>query len=404
MSRVAVIVLDGVGAGALPDAAAYGDEGSDTLGHVLEATGVELPNLTSLGLGAIVGPAAAAAADGSRVGTGGRVPAPRPGATYGRLLERGAGKDTTAGHWELMGLVVERPFPTYPHGFPADVIAPFERAVGRRVLANRPASGTQIIAELGDEHVASGRPIVYTSADSVFQIACHEDVVPVAQLYEWCAAARAILSGEHAVGRVIARPFSGTSGAYVRTARRRDFALPPTGSTYLDLLCARGLPTVGVGKIGEIFAQRGVGVDDHTTNNADGLLACERHLAEMDEGLLFANLVDFDMLYGHRNDVDGFARGLAAVDAFVPRLEARLREGDVLLFCADHGVDPTTASTDHSREYAPLLALGLRGGRHDGVFADVGATAFAALTGEAPPLAGRPIPFEGGATAREGRP
>jgi phosphopentomutase len=385
VTRVAVIVLDGVGAGALPDAAAYGDEQSDTLRHVLEATGVALPNLTDLGLGEIVGP----------LGVDGAPAAPRSGATYGRLLERGAGKDTTAGHWELMGLVVERPFPTYPEGFPADVIEPFERAVGRRVLANRPASGTAIIQELGDEHVASGRPIVYTSADSVFQIACHEGVVPIERLYEWCAVARRILSGEHAVGRVIARPFAGSSGAYVRTERRRDFALPPTGPTYLDLLQERRVPVVGVGKIGEIFAQRGVDVDDHTTNNADGLLACERHLEEMEEGLLFANLVDFDMVYGHRNDAEGFARGLAAVDAFVPRLEARLRPGDVLVFCADHGVDPTTASTDHSREYAPLLALGLRGGRCDGAFSDVGATAFAALTGEAPPLAGRPIPLEG---------
>ena len=382
MTRVAVIVLDGVGAGALPDAAAYGDEGADTLRHVLEATGVDLPNLNALGLAEVVG----------RLDGPGPAPQPpRPEATFGRLLERGAGKDTTAGHWELMGLVVERPFPTYPDGFPLDVIEPFERAVGRQVLANRPASGTAIIEELGDEHVGSGRPIVYTSADSVFQIACHEDVVPVEQLYEWCRIAREILRGEHAVGRVIARPFAGISGSYVRTERRRDFALPPTGPTYLDLLQERGVPVVGVGKIGEIFAQRGVDVDDHTTNDTDGLAACERHLTEMDEGLLFANLADFDMVYGHRNDPPGFARGLAQLDAFVPRLEALLRPRDVLVLCADHGVDPTTASTDHSREYAPLLALGLRGGRYDGAFSDVGATAFAVLAGEPPPLAGRPI-------------
>jgi phosphopentomutase len=390
VTRVAVIVLDGVGAGAQPDAAAYGDEGSDTLGHVLEATNVPLPNLSALGLAEIIGPVGRAA----HASTGHTAAAPpRSDATFGRLLERGAGKDTTTGHWELMGHVLERPFPTYPDGFPAEVIEPFERAVGRQVLANRPASGTGIIEELGDEHVATGRPIVYTSADSVFQIACHEDVVPIEQLYDWCATAREILRGEHAVGRVIARPFSGRSGSYVRTERRRDFALPPTGATYLDLLQERGMPVVGVGKIGEIFAQRGVDVDDHTTNNADGLVACERHLAEMEEGLLFANLVDFDMVYGHRNDAEGFARGLAQVDAFVPRLEARLRPGDVLAFCADHGVDPTTASTDHSREYAPLLALGLRSGRYDGAFSDVGATAFAVLAGEEPPLAGRPIPL-----------
>ena len=375
--RVAVIVLDGVGAGALPDASDYGDAGADTLGHVIAATGVALPNLVALGLGEV---------------TGLPLGAPRAAATYGRLAARGAGKDTTAGHWEIMGLVIERPFPTYPHGFPPEVIAPFERAIGRRVLANRPASGTEIIAELGADHLASGQPIVYTSADSVFQIACHEDVVPVAELYEWCRIARAILSGEHGVGRVIARPFGGREGAFVRTARRRDFSLPPTGPTYLDLLTGAGVPVVGVGKIGEIFAQRGVAVDDHTTNDEDGLAACRRHLAAMGEGLLFANLVDFDMVWGHRNDVDGFAAGLAAVDAAVPGLMAALRPRDALLFCADHGVDPTTPGTDHTREHAPLLALGLRPGRRDGTFADVGATAYHLLTGERPPLAGEPIP------------
>jgi phosphopentomutase len=413
VTRVFVCVLDGVGAGELPDAAAYGDEGSHTLRHVLAASDVALPNLAALGLAEIVahrapveaGPRAPGdrgaavgdrrawlrRADGSVFAGPGPDGAPRPEATYGRLLERGAGKDTTTGHWEMMGVVLERAFPTYPGGFPSDVLEPFEAAIGRRVLANVPASGTEIIARLGDEHVATGRPIVYTSADSVFQIAAHEDVVPVAQLYEWCAIARRLLTGRHAVGRVIARPFSGMSGAYARTERRRDFALPPTGTTYLDLLGERGVPVVGVGKIGEIFAQRAVDIDDHTTNNGDGIMACERHLAEMRHGLLFANLVDFDMVWGHRNDVEGFAQGLAAVDAALPRWEARLRHGDAMLLCADHGVDPTTASTDHSREYAPLLALGLAGGRHDGVLSDVGATAFAVLTGEEPPLAGEAI-------------
>ena len=377
MSRVLVCVLDGVGAGEAPDAAAYGDEGSDTLRHVLERTGVRLPNLAALGLGEVVG-----------------LPlgAPRSGATFGRLLERGAGKDTTTGHWEMMGLVLERPFPTYPEGFPDDVIGPFTRAIGRGVLCNRPASGTAVIDGLGDEHVRTGEPIVYTSADSVFQIACHEEVVPVPLLYEWCAVARRILHGPHAVGRVIARPFDGAAGHYERTARRRDFSLEPTGVTYLDLLTERDVPVIGVGKIGEIFAQRGVSVDDHTTNNADGLAACLRHLGEMGEGLLFANLVDFDQTWGHRNDVDGFAAGLAQVDEAVPGLLAALRPGDVALWCADHGVDPTTASTDHSREYAPLLAWGRRGGRHDGLYEDVGATAWSVLTGTPPPLVGAVIP------------
>ena len=376
MTRVVVIVLDGAGAGEAPDAAAYGDVGAATLRHVIEASGVSLPNLAALGLGEVVG-----------------LPlgAPRGEATYGRLLERGAGKDTTAGHWELMGLVLERPFPTYPQGFPAEVIEPFERAIGRRVLANRPASGTEIIAELGAEHVASGRPIVYTSADSVFQMACHEAIVPVEQLYDWCVTVRALLTGEHAVGRVIARPFSGESGSFARTERRRDFSLAPVGPTYLDLMTEAGVPVIGVGKVGEIFAQRGVAVDDHTTSNEAGIAACLRHLHEMDRGLLFANLVDFDMLWGHRSDVDGFAAGLVAVDDRVPAFLAALLPGDALLFCADHGVDPTTPGTDHSREYVPLLGVGLRIGRHDGSFADVGASAFRLLTGEEPALAGAAI-------------
>ena len=377
MTKVLVCVLDGVGAGEAPDAAAYGDRGSDTLRHVLEASDVALPNLVALGLGRVVG---------LPLGE------PRRGATYGRLLERGAGKDTTTGHWEMMGLPLQEPFPTYPHGFPAEVIEPFSAAIGRGVLGNRPASGTAILDELGDEHLRSGRPIVYTSADSVFQVACHEDVVPVELLYEWCAIARRILSGRHAVGRVIARPFAGVSGAFERTPRRRDFSLPPTGPTYLDLLREEGVLVVGVGKIGEIFAQRGVEVDDHTTNNTAGLAACRRHLHEMRHGLLFANLVDFDQIWGHRNDVAGFAAGLREVDEAVPGLLAELAPGDVALWCADHGVDPTTASTDHSREFAPLLACGLSGGRYDGLFEDVGATAYQRLTGHRPPLPGTVIP------------
>ena len=376
MTRVFVCVLDGAGAGELPDAAAYGDVGSSTLRHVVEASGVALPNLAALGLGEVIG-----------------LPlgAPDAEATYGRLLERGAGKDTTTGHWEMMGVVLERPFPTYPHGFPPEVIGAFEAAIGRGVLCNEPASGTEVIERLGDEHVRSGRPIVYTSADSVFQIACHEGIVPVPQLYEWCRIARGILQGPHAVGRVIARPFEGTTGHYERTPRRRDFSLPPTGQTYLDVLHERDVPVVGVGKIGEIFVQRGVDVDDHTTDNTAGIAACTRHLREMDTGLLFANLVDFDMVWGHRNDVAGFAGGLEAVDAALPNWIAALRPGDAMILCADHGVDPTTPSTDHSREYSPLMALGLRPGRYDGYMEDIGATAFALLTGERPPLGGAVI-------------
>ncbi len=377
MTRVLVCVLDGVGAGEAPDAEAYGDRGSDTLRHVLEASDVELPNLAALGLGRVVG---------LPLGE------PRPGATYGRLLERGAGKDTTTGHWEMMGLPLRVPFPTYPHGFPAEVIEPFSAAIGRGVLGNCPASGTAILDELGEEHLRSGRPIVYTSADSVFQVACHEDIVPVELLYEWCAIARRILCFPHAVGRVIARPFAGRAGGFERTPRRRDFSLPPTGPTYLDLLHDAGVPVIGVGKIGEIFAQRGVEVDDHTTSNTAGLAACRRHLREMRHGLLFANLVDFDQIWGHRNDVAGFASGLREVDDAVPGLLGELAPGDVALWCADHGVDPTTASTDHSREYAPLLATGLSGGRYDGLFEDVGATAYQHLTGRRPPLPGTVIP------------
>jgi phosphopentomutase len=256
VTKVFVCVLDGCGAGDLPDAAAYGDAGSNTLRHVLERVDLPLPNLAGLGLGEIVG-----------------LPlgAPRAEATFGRLLERGAGKDTTTGHWEMMGVVLESPFPTYPHGFPPDVVEPFEKAIGRGILCNRPASGTGIIEELGDEHVRTGMPIVYTSADSVFQIACHEDVVPVEELYRWCEIARDILRGPHAVGRVIARPFGGASGRYERTPRRRDYSLAPPGPTYLDLLHERGVPVIGVGKIGEIFVQRGVDVDDHTTDNTPAL-------------------------------------------------------------------------------------------------------------------------------------
>lgn len=377
MTRAFVCVLDGVGAGALPDAEAFGDAGADTLRHTIEATGVALPNLAALGLGAI---------------TGLPLGEPRADATYGRLLETSPGKDTTTGHWEMMGLILPHAFPTYPHGFPPEVILPFEKAIGHRVLANHPASGTEIIDRLGVQHLATGRPIVYTSADSVFQIAAHEEIVPLELLYEWCRIAREILTGPHAVGRVIARPFVGAPGAFERTRNRRDFSLLPPGLTYLDLLSERGLRVVGVGKIGEIFVRRGIDESHHIESNADGVTQSLRLLAEMDEGLLFTNLVDFDMIWGHRNDAEGFARGLAEVDAAVPAIVAALRSDDLLVFCADHGVDPTTPGTDHTREYSPLMALGLAPGRYDGRLEDVGATVFRRLTGEAPTLTGSVIP------------
>ncbi len=335
---------------------------------------MELPNLAGLGLGEVVG-----------------LPlgAPRPEATYGRLVERGAGKDTTTGHWEMMGVVLERPFPTYPGGFPPEVIEPFERAIGRGVLGNRPASGTGIIEELGDEHCATGKPIVYTSADSVFQIACHEDVVPVPELYRWCEIARGILPGPHAVGRVIARPFAGAPGHYERTPRRRDYSLEPPGPTYLDLLHERGVPVVGVGKIGEIFVQRGVDVDDHTTDNTLGIAACTRHLRAHGERACCSPISSTSTRSGGTATTStaspaAWRRWTSAVAEW----RRLLRPGDAMILCADHGVDPTTLSTDHSREYSPLMALGLRPGRYDGAQEDVGATAFALLTGESPPLPG----------------
>jgi phosphopentomutase len=377
VSRAFVCVLDGVGAGELPDAAAFGDVGANTLLHTLQRSGVALPNLGALGLGEAVGYPLGPV---------------RPGATFGRLLERAAGKDTTTGHWEMMGLVLERPFPTYPGGFPPEIVESFEAAIGRRVLGNKPASGTAILDELGPEHLATGRPILYTSADSVFQVACHEEVVPVERLYEWCLVARGLLTGRHGVGRVIARPFVGRSGAFARTRHRRDFSLAPPGPTYLDLLSERGIPVVAVGKIGEIFAMRGIGASHHIESNGDGLAQSVGLLRELEHGLLFANLVDFDMVWGHRNDVAGFATGLAEVDGFVPRFMAELGPDDLLILCADHGVDPTTEGYDHTREYSPLAAFGLRGGRYDGLFEDVGATVFHHLAGELPPLAGSPIP------------
>jgi len=345
--RAIVLVLDSVGAGALPDAGEYGDEGSNTLGNTARAVGgLSMPNLGALGLGNITDIL-------------GVPPVEHPAASWGRNAEASAGKDTTTGHWEMMGLHLTRPFPTYPEGFPREVMDAFERETGLGWLGNYPASGTVIIQELGDEHVATGKPIVYTSADSVFQIAAHEDVVAVERLYEICSIVRErVCVGEHAVGRVIARPFVGPNadGLYTRTHRRRDFAVKPFEPTVLDRLAEIGVVTYGIGKIGEIFAWQGVCESPHSENNMHGFDNLVARVASDTPGFVFANLVDFDMVWGHRNDAEGYARGLEAVDARVPELLDAMADGDLLIITADHGCDPTTESTDHSREYTPLIA------------------------------------------------
>lgn len=369
VDRFVIVVLDGVGIGEAPDADLYGDTGSNTLANTARAVGgLRLPHLTRLGLGNIA-PIA------------GVPPQSFPQSSWGRMEERSAGKDTTTGHWEIAGCVLDKPFPTYPQGFPADVIQAFEARIGRSILGNRPASGTQIIEALGAKHLATGSPIVYTSADSVFQIAAHVDVIAEDELYQMCQTARALLQGEHAVGRVIARPFRGQPGAFERTAGRRDFSLPPPDGTLLDRVHAAGLGVFAVGKIADIFAGRGITHHTPTKSNAEGVAATIDLLCRVDgPGLIFTNLVEFDMVYGHRNDPVGFARALAEVDAAVPSLLQALRPRDVLVFTADHGVDPTTPSTDHSREYVPLLCFGTAAGpvRPLGTrrtFADVAATA-----------------------------
>lgn len=369
--RAIVLVLDSVGCGELPDAAAYGDAGSNTLHNVSRAAGgLHMPVLQRSGLGCITG-------------IEGVPPAAEPDAWWGKCAERSAGKDTTTGHWEMMGVLMDRPFPTYPDGFPSDVMGAWTRETGLGWLGNRPASGTEIIQELGDEHVATGAPIIYTSADSVFQIAAHEDVIPVDELYRLCAIARErVCIGDHAVGRIIARPFIGpdAAGVYSRTHRRRDFALPPSGTTVLDTLEGNGVVCHGIGKIGEIFAWRGICDSPHSENNMHGMDNLIMRVAdESDDGFVFANLVDFDMVWGHRNDAEGYARGLEAVDARLPELFGAMVDGDLFILTADHGCDPTTPSTDHSREFTPLIAFekGRSGGGALGVrptFADIGAT------------------------------
>jgi phosphopentomutase len=372
MSRVILLVLDSVGCGAAPDAWRYGDEGANTLMNIARAVGgLVLPNLGSLGIGCVVP-------------VEGVPPAASPSARFGRLTPAGEGKDTTTGHWELAGLVLDEPFPTYPSGFPDRVIEAFEKVVGRRTLGNWPASGTEIIAALGDEHIRTGRPIVYTSADSVFQIAAHEDVIPVEELYAMCQIARSILVGQDAVGRVIARPFTGETGMYTRTAARRDFSLAPPGPTVLDVVSASGLEVIGIGKIEDIFAGRGLTAAIHTDGNAAGIDAIVYSMHGNWSGVMFANLVDFDMLYGHRNDVAGYARALEYFDRRLPDITDELRADDLLVITADHGNDPTQPGTDHTREYVPILLVGphLRGGVDLGTresFADVAATVADAL-------------------------
>ena len=347
MPRAIVLVLDSVGAGALPDAGDYGDEGSNTIGNTSRAAGgVSMPNLGAMGLGNITDVL-------------GVPPTEAPTASWGRCAEESAGKDTTTGHWEMVGMRLDKPFPTYPQGFPPQVMDAWTRETGLGWLGNRPASGTVIIQELGDEHVATGKPIVYTSADSVFQIAAHEDVIPIEELYRLCGIARTrVCVGEHAVGRIIARPFIGpdAEGVYTRTHRRRDFALEPPEPTGLDILAGAGVKSYGIGKIGEIFAWRGICESPHSENNMHGFDNLLARVGSDEPGFVFANLVDFDMIWGHRNDVEGYARGLEAVDARIPELLDAMIDGDLLIVTADHGCDPTTPSTDHSREYTPLIA------------------------------------------------
>ena len=343
--RIVWIVLDSVGIGEAPDAAEYGDAGSDTLGNLARRRVLRLPNLCRLGL-ANIKPLAHLD------------PARSPLGAFGRCAPASPGKDTTTGHWEMAGVHLERPLPLYPGGFPPEIMEEFERRTGRKYLGNIPASGTEIIQQLGEEHMRTGSPIVYTSADSVFQVAAHEEVVPVAELYSICETAREILRGPHEVGRVIARPFVGRPGSFVRSAKRKDFATPPPQGMLLDRLAERDVFVRSVGKIAEVFLGRGIGRGAKTKNNADGMAKTLEAMEETSRGLIFVNLVDFDQLYGHRNDVEGYAAALEAFDDWLPELLERLGGRDLLILTADHGCDPTTPSTDHSREYVPLLAYG----------------------------------------------
>ena len=367
MACVTLIILDGVGIGAMPDAASWGDEGSNTLLHVAEATGgLYLPNLQRLGLGNIID-------------VPGIPPAEHPRAAYGQMAVQSAGKDSTMGHWEIAGLISPRPFPTYPEGFPQEIIEEFELRTERRVIGNKAASGTEIIAELGATQLETGALIVYTSADSVFQIAAHEDVISLESLYAYCKIARELMTGDHVVARVIARPYVGKPGAFERTAARRDFSLEPPHPTLLDELNTAGKPVITIGKVDDLFAGRGILRAIHTQDNLDGVQKIVLQMRNMQEGLIFANLSDFDVKFGHRNNPSGFASALEQFDKHVPELEYSLKETDMLIITADHGNDPTTESTDHSRERVPLLIVGasIRPGTALGILptlADLGAT------------------------------
>ncbi len=347
LQRAIVVVLDGVGAGENPDSAAYGDSGASSLEHCAQAIGgLALPHLGEIGLGNITPIAGTPASSQAR-------------GAYGRLASQAAGKDSVAGHWEMMGVILKKALPTYPHGFPAEIVTAFEEAIGRSVIGNVVASGTEIIQQLGEEHVRTGSPILYTSADSVFQVAAHEEIIPLRELYHMCELARGMLIDDHAVGRVIARPFIGSAGAFQRTGHRRDFALAPLGTTLLDLLKAAGHEVIGIGKIEDLFAGRGLTHADHTETNRAGMDATLSWLAqETGPSLIFVNLVEFDMLWGHRRDSQGYAQALREVDIWLPQVQERMRPGDALFFTADHGVDPTYRGTDHTRECVPLLAYG----------------------------------------------
>lgn len=365
--RAIVIVCDGLGVGEAPDATQFGDQGSDTLGHVLASRDVRIPNLKAWGLGNLP-PTFAGAREGA------------PAGAFGRMAELSAGKDTATGHWEMSGLVTTKAFRTYPRGFPPSVIEPFEKRIGRRVLGNKSASGTEILKELGAAHVKSGSPILYTSGDSVFQVAAHEHVIPVDELYKICRIGYEIACLGHGVCRVIARPFLGTDASnFKRTPNRRDFPVPPHGETLLDALHAASLPVFGVGKIEDIFTGRGVSGAVHTVSDGDGVDQTLKAMATQDDGLIFTNLVDFDTLYGHRNDVPGYARNLELLDDRLPDVFGALRSDDVLMLTGDHGCDPSDLSTDHTREFVPMLVRGSRvkagvalGDR--ATFADMGAT------------------------------
>jgi len=367
IGRVILIILDACGIGELPDAALYQDEDSNTIVNTAKAVGgLKLPSLEKWGLGNI-----------------NTIPGVNPNvsavANFGKMAELSAGKDSTSGHWEIMGLILKKPFPVYPHGFPPEIIQPFEKATGRKILGNKPASGTEIIKELGEEHIKSGKPIVYTSADSVFQIAAHEEIISVEKLYHMCSVARKMLTGKHGVSRVIARPFVGKPGSFKRTARRKDFSLPPPSETVLDILKKNDIPVLGIGKIEDLFAGKGLTNCIHTKSNSDGMDKLIEAIRLFKAGLIFINLIDFDMLWGHRNNPSEFAAGLEEFDRRLPEVTELLEKEDILIITADHGCDPTTSSTDHSREYVPLLIYGrsIASNKNLGIresFSDVGAT------------------------------